>query len=108
MTRIAILGDSHTLYFRRELTLARVYHWEHFFQSSDCHVFQSASVKGFGNRSSTLGLAEKVAGTLPQSCVAVLNFGQVDIELGIFYRRFVKGERETPESFIDDCIATFT
>ncbi|WP_134681188.1 hypothetical protein [Paracoccus ravus] len=71
------------------------------------HVFRAASVAGFRPRKSTLNVKEQIAAALPDISRMVLAFGQVDLELGYYYRIAVKGEAVTPETYPDWLISIY-
>lgn len=50
------------------------------------HPFSGGTITGFGKRSSSLGIADKIRTAIrPYDRLLVFNFGQVDVELGYFY-----------------------
>jgi len=84
-TDLAVIGDSHagstfgTRVFSK--TIPPVF------------VLPGATIAGFGKRKSTLGVfsnCHKVIAALNPSML-LFKFGQVDVDLGIYYRLFVKG-----------------
>lgn len=101
-----IAGDSHARYFQITPQLKTI-HPALLNIQTDVQIFTAATITGFGKRESTLNvssrLLEKIDHNAPD--LLVLNFGQVDIELGIPYRRYVKGDtrdfRTQTKSLID-------
>ena len=66
-----------------------------------------ASIVGLGRRQSTLEMHVKVLGELNDEHTFLLNFGQVDIELGLYYRWIVKEEFIGPATFIAKLVETY-
>jgi hypothetical protein len=62
---------------------------------------RAASVAGFRPRRSTLDTKEAIQAALPQVNALCLAFGQVDLELGYYYRRVIKEENIVPQDYID-------
>ncbi len=56
---------------------------------------------GFRRGKTRLRTAQKIQKYLPKADLLVLAFGQVDLELGYYYRRIIKGETITPQEFVD-------
>lgn len=105
--KILILGDSHSQYFRGDLTLSIEYGYKDFLDKIICHIFQSASIRGFGKRQSTLNLSKSIVEKVKGNDCLVLCFGQVDIELGFFYKRIIKSENISIEDFVSECILSY-
>lgn len=94
------LGDSHAKYFfpddrsNGQLRMG--------FDPDNLKItgspIKAASIMGFRPRQSQLNTKVVVSEAASQNDFLVLNFGQVDLELGYYYRRVVKGE-ETLETF---------
>ncbi|MDO5631859.1 MAG: hypothetical protein Q4G22_08480 [Paracoccus sp. (in: a-proteobacteria)] len=104
---IHVIGDSHSAffgempYYNGRLNLPdpppfRV----------DCTAVNAASVAGFRPQASRLNVRRQVA-DLVQTCDAggrgrlILAFGQVDLELGYYYRLAIKQEQTDPDSYVD-------
>ena len=110
MKKILIFGDSHTYYYNIKNLPSN-----HIITSSSILGykverigFPGASVRGFRNKAkSTLNLTDTIIESIGSNDIVVLAFGQVDIELGIYYRRFIKNSKETPSKFIEDCIESY-
>lgn len=61
----------------------------------------SASVAGFRPTATTLSTKDIIRAALPKSDRLVLGFGQVDLELGYYYRRVIKRDSSvTPKSYV--------
>jgi len=103
---IKIFGDSHSVYFQNI---------HHTFDNSKIHdqrietyMTPGASIKGIGKRrNSSLNLQEKLLNTIEDGDLIVLVFGQVDIELGLYYRQAVQQINETSDDFIKSCIESY-
>lgn len=104
---VKIFGDSHTLYFRQVSMKPDYLSYRLAEYDLEVEVYQAASVKGFGNRNSTLNTMDKVINQVEADDIVVLNFGQVDIELGIFYKLIVKEENIAKAHFIRHCINAY-
>lgn len=64
-------------------------------------VIASASVAGFRPKASTLSTKEIITKGCVDANRLVLAFGQVDLELGYYYRNAVKGEAIKPRDYVD-------
>lgn len=110
MKKIAIFGDSHVQYFR--LT-PKVHYLSSEFKklNIELYILHGGTLKGIGRQNSTLGINDKLVSFSLQAHLydAVLfSFGQVDIELGFFYRKIVKqDELITYENFIVELIEIY-
>ncbi|BBE72109.1 hypothetical protein [Oharaeibacter diazotrophicus] len=72
------------------------------------HPFSGGTITGFGKRSSSLGIADKIRTAIrPHDRLLVFNFGQVDVELGYFYRLAVKREEVDFAAFVERLVATY-
>lgn len=61
----------------------------------------ASSIAGFRPKASTLQTKEIIRAALPQAQYLMLGFGQVDLELGYYYRRVIKEDQTlTPESYV--------
>lgn len=105
MKRILVFGDSHSVYFYAspEMRQACIP-----LQSEDeiavkVRIIQGASILGFGRRESKLNSHEIFVEDLEvfKPTHVIFALGQVDIELGYYYRTIVKKEQLTIEDFID-------
>ncbi len=96
-----VFGDSHArLFFPGDgLVMERLG-----FGSEDLVVkgqaISAASLAGFRKQQSTLRTREIVADAIGPARKMVLAFGQVDLELGYYYRKIIKGEMSLePEDY---------
>lgn len=101
--KILIFGDSHSMYFNLTNELKDM-----------CESFRGiktkvvtipgATINGFGKRKSTLNLRDKFIKELNDFSPNFVCFalGQVDVELGLYFRKVVKGEFIEDKSFIDE------
>ncbi|ODN70483.1 hypothetical protein [Methylobrevis pamukkalensis] len=90
MFKISTFGDSHSRYF--EIT-PQVADYLPQLKSVDVKQkqFTGSTITGFGKKKSTLNVRERILANVRADDDAVLlAFGQVDIELGYFYREIVK------------------
>jgi hypothetical protein len=104
---IKIYGDSHSKFFTREQTLARVFGFKAFYDSCNVNVFHGASVKGFKKTHSTLNLKAKILMDINSDDIIVLAFGQVDVESGFLYKTLVKDSTITYQDFISECLDSY-
>lgn len=103
--RIRVMGDLHARYLvragkaQRRMLLQRAgVDTNRYSIGGD--ALAAASVAGFRPRSSTLDTKERIRAVIPETDVLGLAFGQVDLELGYYYRRIIKGEDIAPEGFV--------
>ncbi len=91
--KILVVGDSHSQYFGITPQLRAAYPA---LTGTACELrtVHGATITGFGKRASSLGTRNVIVALLKESPpdFLVLNFGQVDIELGIPYRKYMKFE----------------
>lgn len=91
--RVLVFGDSHTVYFG---DARQVFGFDNNYKKLDidCNVKHGAAIAGFGKRQSTMNVKQKILEILKTNShdYLLLNFGQVDVELGLFYRKFIKEE----------------
>lgn len=98
---VTVFGDSHSMFFfpstyfigRLKLPSPLPY-------KVAGEAIPAASVAGFRPGRSTLMVKERISNALPSSTHLVLAFGQVDLELGYYFRKVVKKAHVTPESFV--------
>lgn len=106
--RVLVFGDSHTVYFG---DARQVFGYNNDYKniSVECHVKHGAAIAGFGKRQSTMNVKQQILDRLATNNYnfLVLNFGQVDIELGLFYRKFVKNENLSFETHVDNIIKIY-
>lgn len=91
--RVLVFGDSHTVYFG-DARQVFGYNDSYMKLNIDCNVKHGAAIAGFGKRQSTTNVKNKLLEVLKTNShdYLLLNFGQVDVELGLFYRKFIKNE----------------
>jgi hypothetical protein len=105
---IAVFGDSHSALFqptpfyggRLGLKVPLPYR-------INGRVIAAASVAGFRPGKSTLMVKETIREALPDAERVILAFGQVDLELGYYYRRAIKGEAISPDAYVDALIGIY-
>jgi len=98
---ITVLGDSHAVYFiespffagRLGLSMPLRYR-------ISGSATKAASVAGFRPGASTLKVKDKIRAVLPACECLVLAFGQVDLELGYYFRRAIKQEDRDPAAYV--------
>lgn len=107
--KILVFGDSHSNYFNINNDLTNV---DKKFESIDVNVIKipGASIRGFGKRNSTLNSRNVFFDELNKynPDYVVFALGQVDIELGLYYKKIIKSEnininhyiREITESYL--------
>lgn len=101
--RILIFGDSHSSYFNLTDELKLI---DTSFAGVDIRVVKlpGATINGFGKRESTLNtrsiFSEEFSTFKPDFVCFAL--GQVDIELGYYYRKIVKSEDVPMNNFISE------
>ncbi|MDH2421833.1 hypothetical protein [Cobetia amphilecti] len=92
--KILVFGDSHALYFGMTEQVKR--YLKHNIEGIQInnHVYAGGTINGFGRRDSTLGLYDKVLYSIDEfkPDVVCIGFGQVDLELGYYYKKYVKEE----------------
>ena len=104
---ILIFGDSHMRFFTDTPMIKRATKELSDLVSFNCSVIHGASVIGLGRRQTHLNVREIIESSSSIESVCVLNFGQVDLELGYFYRRVVKKESLNYYDWIESLIEAF-
>ncbi len=106
---VLVFGDSHSSYYEIGKLLPN-----HIIKNDSIlgykvkrFGFPGASVKGVGRRDSSLNITDKILEKIGSDDIVVLVLGQVDIELGIYYRRFVLEINDTQEVFVKDCMLNY-
>lgn len=99
--KIKVFGDSHSKYFNVNRQLTRVNPNIAGHQVA-VEIFKGATVGGFGKRESTLNVKEFISNNYLENDVDfyIFNFGQVDLELGYFYKRYIKKESVNFSEFV--------
>lgn len=100
--KIAVFGDSHSVYFDNDFYAA-------YGASAEVFVSRGATVTGLGRRTSTLGVHLKVEQTIEDAKhdYYVFKFGQVDIDLGFYYRAVLKEPGLDFSSFLDNVVESY-
>lgn len=106
--KILVLGDSHSRYLNVTQEM------RDFIPNSrgvDLKVISisAASIKGFGRRESTLSTYDKFLQEYYDYKPDLICFalGQVDLELGYFYSKVIKGNNLSSKSFINEVITLY-
>lgn len=98
---IHVFGDSHARFFFRSafyigrLNLPLPLRYE-----IHGKTIPASSVAGFRPGDRKLDVKDTIRAALPTAERMILAFGQVDLELGYYYRLAIKGETLTPESYV--------
>lgn len=107
--KISVFGDSHAVYFglTEQVKSYSVHNFANI--DFDVNVYQGGTIGGFGKRNSTLGINEKIIEKLSEFnpdyiCFA---FGQVDLELGYYYKKYVKGEIISFKEWVCEIVASY-
>ena len=100
MKAIHVFGCSHSKFFFNGAQVARRLDLEGLGIQIEGRFVRAASVAGFRPRRSTLETKEIINSALPQAKALCLAFGQVDLELGYYYRVVVKEEELTPSAYV--------
>lgn len=108
--KILVFGDSHSHLYNKlgVLKKAKQYDSLIFGYGVTRQGFPGASLRGIGKtRDSTLNISEKILDTITSEDIVVLVFGQVDIELGFYFRKCVKNIDENADTFIKNCVDSY-
>lgn len=102
-----VFGCSHSAYFHSaDLVLKRLRSVMDVPRVAG-EAIQAASVMGFRPQASTLDTKAIVSRAAAEADRLVLAFGQVDLELGYYYRRVIKREEIDPVRFIEDLVGHY-
>lgn len=99
---IKVFGDSHSKFF-----FEGICHFGRIGVRSPApfrvvgKAINAASVAGLRGENSTLNVASTIKEELPLTERLLLAFGQVDLELGYYYRLCVKKESKAPEEYVE-------
>lgn len=110
MRKILIFGDSHSIFYKTSHLEPNNILQENSILGYEVERigFDGGSVRGVGRRKfSTLNVADKILDHVSSEDIVVLIFGQVDMELGFYFRQYVKQVDETVDVFIFDCIESY-
>jgi len=101
MKNLVIFGDSHSRIFKH-IRIPNL--------NIEVNNIRGATIIGLPKRISTLNLREKIINYLKNNKVdyLILKFGQVDLELGYYYKLAVKKEKFTKDDFIANLILNYT
>ncbi|WP_165735327.1 hypothetical protein [Pseudoalteromonas sp. C8] len=106
--KVLIFGDSHSIYFNLTNELKEL---NESFRGVETKVVKltAATILGFGRRESTLNSREKFINAYNEfkPDYIVFALGQVDIELGLYYRKVVKNESFELESYLNMLCDTY-
>lgn len=99
--KILIFGDSHSRYFEKNRKVVTHAPWVKDL-NIDLKKVPASTIVGLGRKRSTLGLRDIIQEKIDNNpgSYAVFCFGQVDLELGYYYRRVIKGEDIAYPDFI--------
>jgi len=103
--KVKIFGDSHSSYFKINPRILKLLGSPDL--ESTVKVYKGGSMTGFGKRSSTLNLTEEITGNIDVDDFVIFNFGQVDIELGFYYKRIIKREEINIIHHMDEIIEKY-
>lgn len=105
---MVIFGDSHSTYFGISEKIKYHAPWVNGI-NINLHKFPASTIIGLGRRNSTLSLSKKIRTILSrdESSARCFCFGQVDIELGYYFRKVVKGEDVTFDKFIAQLLDSY-
>lgn len=106
--KVLAIGDSHTKYFGLSNQVV-VAHAPARGVTSVAKVISGASVTGVGKLSSTLNVADDIPKWVEsfRPDFLVFNLGQVDIELGLPFRKYVKEDGVLPQEHMSRFIQSY-
>lgn len=106
--KITVFGDSHSaFFFPTPFFAGRCGYGVPLPYGVTGKSIAAASLAGFRPGVTTLKVKETITEALPAAERMVLAFGQVDLELGYYYRLAVKKEAISPESYVDWLIGIY-
>lgn len=107
--KVLAAGDSHTKFFGITPAVRVIYPLVRDLRA-DVYPVNGATVAGVGRMNSTLQFGESLAEWLEKSKpdVCVLNLGQVDVELGTPYRKYVKQDSSKPIVYLNEIIKSYS
>lgn len=106
--KVLAVGDSHTKFFGITPGVRVIYPLVRDLRS-EVHPVNGATVAGVGRMNSTLQFRESLTEWLQNSNpdVCVMNLGQVDVELGTPYRKYVKGDAGKPIDYLNEVVTSY-
>lgn len=106
---IHVFGDSHSsLFFEKPFSIGRLGLKIPRKYRIVGKSIPAASVVGFRPGVSTLDVKSVIEAALPSSERMILAFGQVDLELGFYYRKAIKNESIEPIDYVDWLIGIYS
>ncbi|GAB3177074.1 hypothetical protein GCM10027060_00790 [Nesterenkonia halophila] len=105
---VSVLGDSHsTLFFPTHFYAGRLGYRDSLPVRVTGRSIRAASLAGFRPGSSKLNVKEEISAALAEAQKLVLAFGQVDLELGYYYRLAIKQEEIEPTRYVEWLLAIY-
>lgn len=99
---VDIIGDSHTMFFKADFnSVRRMGVNTRLAFVPRVQQVNAASLTGVRRYASTLRLKELIETTAANASHLIIALGQVDLELGFYYRQAVKGEEWAPADYIE-------
>lgn len=106
MQNIVVFGDSHSRYF--EVTEKLRFHapW---LRGKKIEVYKipASSIIGLGKQRSKLNVSRKVESEIKHDDFNVFAFGQVDLELGFYYKKIVKNDPLSLDEFVLNLLSVY-
>lgn len=99
MAKVQIFGDSHVKYFEPSKYVRPITNIE-----LEVYKIPASSIMGLGRKRSTLKTHEKINNYIDNNAISVFAFGQVDLELGYYYKKIIKNENTNHDIFISSLI----
>lgn len=106
---IKIFGDSHAAYFNITDKLRNSFPNLDRIRNRDysLSVNHDASIKGLGKKKSRKNIKKIINDSINKNDILILNFGQVDVELGLYYQLVVKEKKIELNNYIEDLADTY-
>lgn len=106
--KILAAGDSHTKFFGITPAVRVVYPMVRDVRA-EVHPINGATVAGIGRMNSTLQFVDSLTKWIDasQPDVCVINLGQVDVELGTPYRKYVKKDHSKPVVYLTSVVEKY-
>ena len=100
MKKISVFGDSHSRIFKK-INIKNIV--------LDVNNISGGTITGLAKRISTLEIKKTIIAYLQNQELdyLILKFGQVDIELGYYYKSVVKNDTFTKQEYIDIIIGKY-